>query len=136
MRISLAALGVLLILAVWIFNKYQEASARKSVERTFTKSHPDALLNARNETARDDTGRAEPSLGTSAQGGARERAEPMFANDPQPMAEPPDAAIVLDDTIHAVISLSLEQAVSGERALAALQTFRRAGRQSVLLLGA
>lgn len=131
MRISLAALGLVLILAVWVFNKYQEARVRKSVERTFSKTHPDALLGAHGGIARDDAGRAEPSLGT----GAHERADPIFAEMPEPVAESPDAPLVLDDTIHAVISLSLEQPVSGERALAALQTFRRAGRQSVLLLG-
>jgi len=135
MRIALALLGILLILAVWVFNKYQEGRVRKSVERTFSKAHPDALLASRAGAVRDDLGRSEPSLGIDAQPIAHSMADPVFGAATGHLTATDDAPIVLDDAIYAVISLSLEQAVSGERVLGVLQPFRRAGRQNVLLLG-
>lgn len=135
MRLALALLGALLILAVWVFNKYQEGRVRKSVERTFAKTGPDALLASRAGTVRDDLGRSEPSLGIDAQPIAHSVADPIFGGASDHLNGTDDAPIVLDDAIYAVISLSLEQAVSGERVLGILQSFRRAGRQNVLLLG-
>lgn len=150
MRLALIVLGVLFVLAVWIFNKFQERRLRRSIEAPFAQSRRDALFEGgTNETAstrgpgpavpsRLDPvlpfGRAEPSFVAESAVEFAALDEPSLTTIP---LEELDGAepIELDESIHALIPLTLEQPVSGDRVLATLQPFRHAGRQTVTVLG-
>ncbi len=69
LQLSLIALGVLLVAAVWGYNAYVERRARRRAEASFRATHPDALLDptpARREPVMGDLpgeDRQEPALG-------------------------------------------------------------------------
>ncbi|MDR2240002.1 MAG: cell division protein ZipA C-terminal FtsZ-binding domain-containing protein [Zoogloeaceae bacterium] len=70
LQLSLIALGVALVVAVLVYNKWQERKHRKLAERIFSSDHPDVLL-----------GR-QPTADASAAAASAERIEPsVFAAD-------------------------------------------------------
>lgn len=56
LQLSLIALGILLVAAVWGYNAFVERRARRQAEASFRATHPDALLDP-------DAGRREPVFG-------------------------------------------------------------------------
>src|SRR5271154_4031201 len=124
MRLGLLVLGLAIIALVWIFNKIQEWRVRRRVERPFADVRHD-LLGA-DEADSGVAARNEPRLGSSpAMAGAFAEAG---SGDNEPVVD-------IDEEIHAVVYLESDQPISGARALACLQGFRHAGRQSVALSG-
>ena len=132
LQLSLIVLAVIAIVAVWSFNVLVERRRRKVFEQRLkpraAAAVPDAGLRANSETAR-----SEPTLGGD-EGDVSASDEVL--DDDGPTAEraalPPS---VVDDHIHAVVTLEPDGQVSGERALSLLHAFRHAGRQPVLLVG-
>lgn len=154
---SLIVLAVIAIGAVWVFNALVERRRRKVFEQRFRPKVGDASAPAAAE-ARTTMPRTRP-------GDATVRSEPVFTDrgddrghdhpqnaareipanqdsgitltsSDEGMAER-DAALspVIDDAIHAVVTLEPEGQISGERALSLLHAFRHAGRQPVMLVG-
>lgn len=133
LQLSLIVLAVIAIVAVWLFNVLVERRRRKLFEQRLKPrpgaAVPDGIVLPRVQL--DPVARTEPTLGDD---------EPAAAVEPSP---PDDVAVVadatadavVDDHIHAVVTLEPEGQVSGERALALLHAFRHAGRQPVLLVG-
>jgi hypothetical protein len=141
MRLGLLALGVLFVLAVWMFNKLQERRIRRRVEAPFSQPRRDVLLDreisehvsrAGAPVPMDDPKRAEPRF--VAREAASDDASPTLAEG---LSEERQSILPfeIDAPIHALIPLTIEQPVSGDRVLASLAAFRHAGRQNVLLLG-
>ncbi|MGA2552408.1 MAG: cell division protein ZipA C-terminal FtsZ-binding domain-containing protein [Burkholderiaceae bacterium] len=147
MRLGLIALGALFVLAVWLFNKLQERRLRRSIEGPFVQSRRDVLFERGSGDLKSES--QSPSSPGPNSRGHEDRAEPSFravdeiAASPapegvlEPLSEPLTETdpVELDEAIHALIPLAVEQPVSADRVLASLQGFRHAGRQNVQLLG-
>ncbi len=142
---SLIVLALVAIVGVWLFNLFLERRRRRVFEQRLK---PRAAVPATAPTIatsemREPTLRHEPSFGhgtgTAARSPGSADAPSTDAGAATPAAradndESPPAMLV-DDTIHAVVVLEPEGQVSGERALSLLHAFRHAGRQPVLLVG-
>ena len=147
-QIGLIVLGVLFVFAVWMFNKAQERRARRSVEQLFGATRPDVLLGDQGERAARSTERTEPTLNGVATGESQREAatghvpgggriEPALAAEGGKIgADEPSPMVEIDDEINATVLLTADQPVSGERILACLHGLRRAGRQTVTIVGA
>lgn len=152
LQISLIVLAVIGIGAVWLFNVLVERRRRHVFEqRLKPRGAASAPAAASSSTAAgtswprtDALERSEPTLG-----GAGGRATGDADGVASDLGPPPEAAfstadddegddaqrVVVDDAIHAVITIEPDGQVSGERALSLLHAFRHAGRQPVLLVG-
>jgi FtsZ-interacting cell division protein ZipA len=132
-RLGILVLGVVFVLAVWMFNKMQERRERARAARA--SSPRDVLFDRVDEDALHAGEKHEPTFEGAALYGRNAQLEP---NEPErehaigrASAEPE-----IDEEIHAVIALALEQPLAGERILAASHALRHAGRQTVTLWGA
>lgn len=114
LQIGLTVLGGLVLLAVVIYNAWQ---TRRHAPRTVRERSDAPSLSA------DE--RLEPSLDGDQAGDAAaetDRAEPTLGQLPQPERKP-----ALDALIDSLVSLGVEQPVSGDAVLAALPPSRRVG---------
>ncbi len=86
---SLIAAAGVFVAGVFVYNKWQEHKAKKSVERAFASEHDDVLM--RTEEPGFDTAAAEPALGPApvqgAHGPASARAEPSFTLGDVPIVD-------------------------------------------------
>jgi hypothetical protein len=148
MRVGLIGIGVLIIIAVWLFNKYQERRIARGLEGRFASDSSDVLLSGqdgvdddgqrRDGTLRRTAGeRFEPRIGEPAEPHALsdeplflhpESAQPTLVRESIPVA-------LLDPVIHAVMTLSTDTALPGEKWLQALHPLRHAGRHQVVVEG-
>ncbi|HWT72430.1 MAG TPA: cell division protein ZipA C-terminal FtsZ-binding domain-containing protein [Oxalicibacterium sp.] len=143
LQTSLLIIGGVIVVGVISFNKWQEHKAKKSVERAFSSSHDDVLMNPE---------RAEPVV-------ADERIEPVFApaheDAPQDFAEREETAfseseeqapvdlvplaeekeLPVDYLIDCTIPLVLQNPLRGEKVLPALQSLRHVGGKPVHFVG-
>lgn len=142
LQLSLIAAGGVLIVGVFSYNKWQEIKTRKNVERAFSSSPDDVLMQA---------GRQEPNLTGeldqhSADAVAQDHAPHDTAlNLPATDADtattnssaPPRKAVQLplDSLIDCIIPLNSESAMRGDKLIPILQTFRLAGKKPVHYLG-
>jgi FtsZ-interacting cell division protein ZipA len=145
LQTSLLIIGGAIVVGVISFNKWQEHKAKKSVERAFSSSHDDVLMNPE---------RAEPTVGD-------ERIEPMLApahdeaaqhsvmeeelavadgstteapvEDLVPLAE--EKELPVDYLIDCTIPLVLQHPLRGEKILPALQSLRHVGGKPVHFAG-
>ncbi|MDB5755145.1 MAG: cell division protein, partial [Massilia sp.] len=139
LQMSLIGGAVVFVGAVFVYNKWQEHKARKSVERAFSSEHDDVLMRS---GAAPESSRHEPSfdLGAPA-GGNASRLEPELdepvsvaaAGDPVTAAE--RATSLVDPLIDCLIPLQLEIAVRGDKILPALQTLRHVGNKPIHYIG-
>jgi len=132
MRLGLIALGCAFIVAVWLFNKFQERRVQKGVEGRFSRNADDVLLGTSATVPRSGE-RAEPSLGPAAERRSAdgfEQREPVLGG--LATRSEPVAYVPIDEVIHAVSSVTAEQPIPSERWLQALHGLRHAGRQSVV----
>lgn len=128
---SLIVLAVIAIGGVWLFNRLADMRRARVFEQRLKPKAPAF---------------AAPSQPTTA-GEPRPRAEPTFGDPPPEGDAPPPATgdaeadrslathSLIDDEIHAVVTLEPEGLLSGERAWSLLHPFRHAGRQPVMLVG-
>ncbi len=140
MRLGLLALGVAFVLMVWIFNKFQERRVRRRVEAPFAQPRRDVLFENGGFEQRPAQGlapvggRTEPSFSEASGAVDGAALEPSFT---LPAHEEPagERAVPIDESIHVLIPLTIDQPVSGDRVLASLTGLRHAGRQQVLVQG-
>jgi hypothetical protein len=138
---SLIGGAVVFVGAVFVYNKWQEHKARKSVERAFSSEHDDVLMRS---GAAPETPRQEPSfeLGGSAAGGNAPRMEPAL-DEPAPLVSIDDdaaaaaerATSLVDPLIDCLIPLQLEIAVRGDKILPVLHTLRHVGNKPIHYIG-
>ena len=131
LQLSLVVLAIVAIGGVWLFNAVGEWRRRRVIERRF-RQRPD-LATPPPDGAGDV--RSEPSFGLAGDDATIvEVREDRAAAQAVPAKTEP-LEVVVDDTIHAVVTLEPEGQLSGERALSLLHAFRHAGRQPVMLVG-
>ncbi len=150
LTVSLLATGGAFLVALIIYNKWQEYKARKSVEQAFSGGHDDVLMNP-DEQAADDypRDRHEPRMDQMEPGvfdGHIERGmaedfpdiDQMNRDDANPYAMPQvqsERELAVDDVIDCVIPLEFETPVRGERVLAAIGALSFVGRKPVHFIG-
>jgi hypothetical protein len=139
LQISLIGGAVVFVGAVFVYNKWQEHKARKSVERAFSSEHDDVLMRT---GAAPEAARHEPSfdLGAPA-GGNAPRLDPEL-DEPVSVAVAEDtvtaaerATSLVDPLIDCLIPLQLEIAVRGDKILPAMQTLRHVGNKPIHYIG-
>ncbi|MET0855320.1 MAG: cell division protein ZipA C-terminal FtsZ-binding domain-containing protein [Telluria sp.] len=145
LQMSLIGGAVVFVGAVFVYNKWQEHKARKSVERAFSSEHDDVLMRS-GEAPAPAVARQEPSfdLGSGGRGGdsgdAGQRYEPVVsdtvigADDAvAPVTE--QATSLVDPLIDCLIPLALEIAVRGDKILPVLHTLRHVGNKPIHYIG-
>jgi hypothetical protein len=144
LQMSLIGGAVVFVGAVFVYNKWQEHKARKSVERAFSSEHDDVLMRT-GEAPAPAAARQEPSfdLGSGGRGGdsgdAEQRYEPVVsdtvigADDVAPATE--QATSLVDPLIDCLIPLALEIAVRGDKILPVLHTLRHVGNKPIHYIG-
>lgn len=134
-QLSLIAASTAGVAGVFIYNKWQEYKARKSVERAFSSDHDDVLM--RSGSALD--ARHEPSFEPgSASGALQDEAAPeavVRAIDAGMTPAAELATSLVDPLIDCLIPLALEIAVRGDKILPLLQTLRHVGNKPIHYIG-
>ena len=140
LQLSLIVLALIAIAGIWLFNTLLDRRRRRVFERRLK---PRGVATA-TETVREAAEprlRSEPAFAAPAVDGAFDGAvdAPTMAVADTAVVLPPDetpmTATLVDEEIHAVVTLEPESLLSGERAWSMLHAFRHAGRQPVLLVG-
>jgi hypothetical protein len=141
LQMSLIGGAVVFVGAVFVYNKWQEHKARKSVERAFSSEHDDVLMRT---GAAPDAPRQEPSLDLGGPPAAASSAhvEPEF-DEPAPASAGDDGAVaaaeratsLVDPLIDCLIPLQLEIAVRGDKILPVLHTLRHVGNKPIHYIG-
>jgi len=135
LNLTLWSAGGALILAVIVYNFWQEHKARKNVERAFGDHKDDVLMKAESKA---------PAVSS---GVSNERHEPVFDEHvphsedagksvnqspaPDGFTAVPDVSLPVDDFIDCVISMEFENALRGDKILAEIQSLRIAGNKPV-----
>lgn len=143
LQTSLIAIGGAIVVGVISYNKWQEYRAKKSVERAFSSTTDDVLMQPAEET--DAAGAAsadrhEPRFdaGGTPDGTAQatEAMAAQAAGEPvQSAAAVPARDLPVDSLIDCVIPLSLEAPVHGDKILLPLQSLRHVGNKPVHFVG-
>jgi hypothetical protein len=144
LQMSLIGGSVVFVGGVFVYNKWQEHKAKKSVERAFSSNHDDVLMRPTTEAEARQEPRQEPSLDMGelpGSGGAdgesvEPRIEPVVvpgADSSTPAAEL--ATSLVDPLIDCLIPLALEIAVRGDKILPVLQTLRHVGNKPIHYIG-
>jgi hypothetical protein len=142
---SLIAGAVVFVGGVFVYNKWQEHKARKSVERAFSTEHDDVLMRSgavpepRHEPSFDLGGGGGSGVSGGAGDDSAERFEPVLPDTvlgddgATPAAEL--ATALVDPLIDCLIPLALEIAVRGDKILPVLQTLRHVGNKPIHYIG-
>jgi len=141
LQTSLFVIGGVIVVGVISFNKWQEHKAKKTVERAFSSSHDDVLMNPDSDTPAKTVERQEPTFSSSGVD------EAIITNEEAALDEPPlDAPVDLvqpmeekelpvDYLIDCTIPLTLTAQMRGEKILPALQSLRHVGSKPVHFIG-
>jgi len=156
LQMSLIAASGVFVAGVFVYNKWQEYKAKKSVERVFASEHEDVLM----RTDAPDAGRAgapgahggarhEPSFSLDGEGeGGAAAAAPGGAygdgDEPDTLvvrtadaSTPPEelATALVDPLIDCLLPLALEAPARGDKLLPVLQKLRLVGNKPVHYIG-
>ncbi len=138
MRTGILILGIVFVVVVLVINKAQEWRQRRRAALAKQGTQRDVLF----DSVEDDNVRTEPHFETGLTYGPRARMDGMDAEDGPPTVPRTDPEFTdvleqgIDEEIHAVIALDLDQPVSGDRVLQAFHGLRHAGRQPVSIWSA
>lgn len=150
LQASLIVIGIVILVAVVIYNKWQENKERKSVEKAFSTSPDDVLMNA------------DPAAQNAARTGDKMRREPVFDSNPpaetayrpaEAIPEITEAALTderdfaaagattqteipVDDFIDCIIALLPEASLRGEKVLPLVQGLGHIGGKPIQYFGA
>jgi len=145
LQTSLLIIGGVIVVGVITFNKWQEYKAKKSVERAFSSSHDDVLMNPERAEPAVPGERVEPVLApaydeasphsaTEEELAAADGSAPQEAPvDMMPLAE--EKELPVDYLIDCTIPLALQNPLRGEKILPALQSLRHVGGKPVHFVG-
>jgi hypothetical protein len=130
LQLSLIAGGAVFVGAVFMYNKWQEHRARKSVERAFGSDQDDVLMRSGADA------RHEPRFDSdSAEGYAPEQGPAGADLDETTAAAAEQATNLVDPLIDCLIPLALEIAVRGDKIMPVLQTLRHVGNKPIHYIG-
>ena len=129
---SLIAIGAVIVAGVFLYNKWQEYKTKKNVERAFSSTHDDVLMNPAQAPAVSGSGRHEPSFDDerTQEDAQRPHADEtdhqigtVVANaDEFFVPKPKDLPV--DDMIDCTIPMALAAKVRGDKILRALNALR------------
>lgn len=137
LNMSLWGAGGALILAVILYNFWQEYKAKKNVERAFGDQRDDVLMNTDRSTV------------TVTGSGHEGRQEPVLDHALDQVSQPPDdqpgadadqhrsrdISLPVDEFIDCVINLEFETVLRGDKILSEIQSIRIAGNKPVHFIG-
>ncbi|MDB5919724.1 MAG: cell division protein [Massilia sp.] len=156
LQMSLIGGAVVFVGAVFVYNKWQERKARRTVERAFSSEHDDVLMRTGEAPAPAPAApRQEPKFDLAGKGGGGgggggdsggdriERIEPAVADtvigddsgDGGHAAAAELATSLVDPLIDCLIPLALEVAVRGDKLLPLLHTLRHVGNKPIHYIG-
>lgn len=133
-QLSLIAASTVGVAGVFVYNKWQEYKARKSVERAFSSEHDDVLM----RVGSAPEARHEPSFEPGAAGEPAGQPLPEVLASAEPGLITPAAELatsLVDPLIDCLIPLALEIAVRGDKILPVLQTLRHVGNKPIHYIG-
>ncbi|MES2317222.1 MAG: cell division protein ZipA C-terminal FtsZ-binding domain-containing protein [Pseudomonadota bacterium] len=123
------SIGAVIVVAVIVYNKWQEHKARKSVARAFSSDHDDVLM-------REEIREPSFSSGSTSGGGDIEpHLGPVLPGTDPAVSSAELATSLVDPLIDCLIPLALEVAVRGDKILPVLQTLRHVGNKPVHFIG-
>jgi hypothetical protein len=147
LQISLIIIGLLIVAAVFSYNKWQEYKARKSVDRAFSTAHDDVLMSP-GKGASGTVDRTEPSFSNS-----NEYSPPHDVGEPhethhgvafeEPVQDAPEQPktvmqsrnLPVDELVDCIIPIALNAPMRGEKLLQSFQHVRHIGNKPVHLIG-
>jgi len=150
---SLIAIGGTIVFGVFVYNKWQEYKAKKSVERAFSSTHDDVLMTTGAPQAKTSGPRNEPSFDeenasaesfiddqqdVKPEAQAQHHDQDGHVEDDQHEDEfdaPIQKNLPIDDMIDCVIPISLAARVRGDKLLQAMQSLRHVGNKPVHVIG-
>jgi FtsZ-interacting cell division protein ZipA len=149
LQASLLLIGGAIVVGVISYNKWQEHKEKKSVERAFSSSHDDVLMQAdadpgthsdpdADSMARsaDTAVRHEPHLGIEAAPAVSSDtpAAPVAPADTETLS-PPVRELPVDEMADCMVPIALENSVRGEKIMLSLQNLRHVGNKPVHFVG-
>lgn len=146
LQISLIVIGLLIVAAVFSYNKWQEYKARKSVDRAFSTAHDDVLMSP-GKNAPGAVDRTEPSFTPSEEYapphdvGEQHETHPGVAfEEPVQEQEPPKTAtqsrnLPVDELVDCILAIALNAPMRGEKLLQSFQPVRHVGNKPVHFIG-
>ncbi len=142
LQTSLIAIGSVIVVGVISFNKWQEYKARKSVERAFSSSPDDVLMQVPDNTPSAPQERQEPSFAIPRAGGSLADGAPDAADGAIERIPALSEAVTgvsrdlpLDDVVDCMIALTLAQPIRGEKVIGPIQLLRHVGNKPVHYIG-
>lgn len=142
LQMSLIAIGSAIVVGVISYNKWQEYKAKKSVERAFSTSPEDVLMDPGATTRTAFEAREEPSFESDS-----DSADSARKDESNEIQQHGDAAIEqaaqlapardlpVDTLVDCIIPLALETPVYGEKIILPLQGLRHVGNKPVHFIG-
>ncbi|HCY62491.1 MAG TPA: cell division protein [Oxalobacteraceae bacterium] len=144
LQTSLIAIGSAIVVGVISYNKWQEYKAKKSVERAFSTTPDDVLMEPGTAAHASHELRQEPSLdGDTQQAGSAAIDETGAAGQgmdsadavSQPAPAAPERDLPVDSLVDCAIPLALEAPAYGEKIILPLQGLRHVGSKPVHFIG-
>lgn len=145
LQTSLIAIGSAIVVGVISYNKWQEYKAKKSVERAFSTTPDDVLMEPGAAAHASHELRQEPSLDGEAQqvgstaidetGIAGQSMDSAVASPSASVAPEPERDLPVDSLVDCAIPLALEAPAYGEKIILPLQGLRHVGSKPVHFIG-
>ncbi len=140
LQISLMAIGGVIVVGVISYNKWQEYQAKKSVERAFSTSQDDVLMQTDKGAQAPHAVHREPVLDDAAAdlpADAVEAGIQTAMEEPEmaPPPAPPARDLPVDGMVDCIIPLALEAPAHGDKIILPLQGLRHVGSKPVHFIG-
>ena len=132
LQLSLWVIGGTFVVGVFIYNKWQEYKARKSVEQAFAGGHDDVLMNPVDESGFSATGRQEPRMDDQT---SEEQSQSVASFGLSASMEANgmnlERELPVDDVIDCIITLEFETPIRGEKLLSEISDVKYVGKKPV-----
>jgi FtsZ-interacting cell division protein ZipA len=145
---SLIAIGATFVVGVFVYNKWQEHKAKKSVERAFSSTHDDVLMTPGDASSKAKSGRHEPSFAgddehdvghhTGSESEYEQQSQADMGGEHFEAADfsaEPSHDLPIDDMIDCVIPIALAARARGDKIIHAAQAMRHVGNKPVHVIG-
>jgi hypothetical protein len=139
LQLSLIGASAVFIVLIFIYNKWQEYRARKSVDQVFSNKHDDVLMQ-RGEKQEDNAQRQEPQFSGLNDDNGFVESSTHFENEVRNKAQINKNKVLekelsVDELIDCVIPLEFETPQRGEKLLEEIADLRFVGKKAVHVIG-
>jgi hypothetical protein len=142
LQTSLMAIGGAIVVGVITYNKWQEYKARKTVERAFSSTHDDVLMNPGTSSSGSQNDRQEPNLEHGVDDLVQDDFAGVAADSKTQIGEPtavrrpsPQIELPVDAMIDCAIPLALAGVMRGDKIITPVQSLRHVGNKPVHFIG-